>query len=387
MSQSDSPTPKLTLEVLAHYVPIIHEGYESTDPAAIRRAQRATEELLEIGMPLIRSIARREWNRRQAWKSRVPLDDIVQEGVGGFLRGIRAYNVEGNQSSPTNYLGQWIHSDIRRNVEEMDHDFSIPHETIERHRKIRAIRSTLFNVLGREPTDAEIVKHHNGETIVNKLGTVKKTTKPRKPLNLKHVEEERAFASQTGALPPVEPNVSPSVENTINIPLDSLFSRVFRLMSIGDVQETVVRAKFGLPPYTEEQPLRTISDETGLSNYKITQIVNAFISEMGSRNSAFHLILATQGEDETEALGLGWIVDVLSKDTARQSTGTPRVLTGSTKGRSSFGEEGRSPTRYMITYTCAVHGLFMKGFVMRRNIDPSAECPECGSTSGRLGAE
>lgn len=371
-------TPQLTLDVLAHYVPIIHAGYDSHDPMVIRRAQRATEELLEISMPLIKNIARKEYNRRQKWNSRVPLEDIIQEGTWGFLRGIRAYNVDGNHKSPTNYLGQWVHSDIRRNIEEMDHDFSIPHETIERHRKIRAIRSSLFTTLGREPSDEEIIAHHNDEKIVNKLGPTKKSaTSKRKPLEQKHIDEERAYASVTGALPPVEPNVSPSVENTITLPLNSFFTDVFHAMNIGEVQEKVIRAKFGLPPYDSEQPLRTISNETGLSNYKITQIINAFLAEMGSSNSTFHRILKDLPLDEIEALGLGW---VLSSFHSRTSHGTPKVLTTLT-GKTSFGEPGRDVARYTPAYRCPTHGVFTVKLLMKRNLTITSPCPTCGAPS------
>src|SRR5690606_25244169 len=81
----------LTLDNLAHYVPIVHEGKEAAEllqenprhpdrrelHRKARAAEEAKEKLILIALPLIKSLAYKEFSRRQAWNSRVSFEDIV----------------------------------------------------------------------------------------------------------------------------------------------------------------------------------------------------------------------------------------------------------------------------------------------------------------------
>lgn len=354
----------LTLAVLAREVPLVHEGTAAqakidagvddiTEFRALRRTvtrgERAKEKLILIAMPLIRSLAHKEFRRRQAWSSRVTLEDIISEGIGGFLRGINAYNPQGDHKSPTNYLGQWIVTDMRRNVEALEHDFSVPYEAMERQRKIRAIRSRLASELGHEPTDEEIIEAANtpGGYGDNMLGRADKKSKPatatprRRLITQKHLDEEREMARRTGALTPMELGSEDSEafsatdlhsarsitdeqgqqhESIASIEqaesrqaLAQLIEDAFSLIGIGEPQRDIIRRKYGLSPYEEEQTLKVIALSTSVPKHKITKIVNLFTREMTTPHGAFHELVSRMDEDHVDAIGMGWITSTLGE--------------------------------------------------------------------------
>ncbi|MBC9704808.1 MAG: hypothetical protein H9W81_07510 [Enterococcus sp.] len=373
----------------------------------VRAGETSKEALVLMALPLVKTIAHKEYTRRLSWNSRVSFDDMIQEGIGGFLRGIQAYDVNGNQSSATNYLGQWILSDIRRHVETLDHDFSIPHETIERHRKIRAIRSHLFNKLGRTPTDEEIIDHANsGDWKPNsKMGkVVKDTTSTSKKLTQKNLEEERSYASATGQVDSIVasdndddyyerksaplggeliPSSTQEVEDrSATLTMTKLFEKVFTMMGLGEKQEDIIRQKFGLNPYTEEVSLQEISKSSHLTKYKVNQIISAFTAEMSSRGSCFHKVVISLPEDEIEALGMGWVITVLGGFNQKKTNPVPSVLTNNlkittAKPRTHFGEPGRSIANYTIMYECENAHLDTKEYILRNNIAEKIQCKEC----------
>lgn len=427
----------LTLENLSIHIPLMKRGREAKQELdsslnlsievkrglirEINRGEESKETLVLMALPLVKTIAHREYSRRMSWNSRVSFDDIIQEGIGGFLRGIESYNIEGNQSSATNYLGQWILSDIRRHVESLEHDFSIPHETIERHRKIRAIRSFLFNKLGRAANDEEVLEHaNNGDwQPTSKMGkVVKDPNATARQLTQKNLDEEREYASTTGALESIiatgsdgggddeyyERNSNPvngeaipvSTEeienNSASAALTELFEKVFKQMGLGKMQEDIIRQKFGMTPYNEEQSLQDITKKTRLTKYKINQVIAAFTQEMSSPGSAFHQVIITVPAEELESMGLGWIPRLVGRQNGNErSTGTPSILTinmraMSVKAKTHFGAPNRQiGGRFTAEFYCTRDDMtFSDSYIMERSIPDHHPCSRCGGTANKI---
>lgn len=420
--------PPLSLKNLAHHIPRVREGREAAqrlaqggdfsfeEKRALHRAKKdgeaAKEELVLMALPLVQTIARKEYQRRTAWSSRVTLDDMIQEGIGGFLRGIEAYNLEGSQTSATNYLGQWVVSDIRRHVESLDHDFSIPHETIERHRKIRAIRSLLYNRLSRYPTDEEIIEHANSveNQPINKMGKLNKNTKEvstSRRLTQKHIDEERDFSASTGVLESLTitddenseyerkannldgteaPTSTAAVEDrSAKAAMAAFFDSVFYHMNLGSVQEDIIRRKHGFPPYRDEIPLTEISQATAISKYKVNQIITAFTTEMSSPGSSFHRSVSNLPEDERDSLGLTWVIKALGHYDQHTPRVTNPMLTREIKitprmAKKSFGEADRPLLyNYMAYYVCDEGHKSEKALFVSQNKQRAlSSCLTCG---------
>lgn len=438
---------QLTLENLAVLVPIAQEGREAEillkeDPShpdrrelhrKTREGEKAKEKLVLMALPLIKSLAYKELTRRQAWNSRVSFEDIVSEGIGGFIRGIYAYNPKGNHKSATNYLGQWIMTDMKRNVEELDHDFSVPYEAIERQRKIRAIRSRLASELGREPTDEEIIEAaaEGYKYNDNMMGRVDKSKAKgsgarRRVITQKHIDEERNMFRRTGAVLPSDhlvggdedsnvstlealsaisithaddtpaPSLYGSSELTsieavdaqvVRTHLSELIETAFSRIGVGQIQRDIIRRKFGLHPYGEEQKVRDISLHTRVPKHKISRIVSLFSTEMGTPGGVFHQLLSEMDEDEADALGLGWITSALGEFTQPSNKKPHKHLTDPFYGEdpapritTASAQDGVLATFYCPTE----HNHFTMNYRNENEIPPTRPCPRCGTESARV---
>lgn len=346
---------QLTLELLRAKIPLVKAAKEATERinsgekitkpelrnllTIQKQGNRAQEELLFAALPLIKSIASKEFQRRRNWNSRVSYDDIMQEAMIGFVRGLQSFNIEATNTSPTNYLGQWITVSIRRKVEAMDHDFSIPYEMIERHRRIRAVKARIANVLEREPSDAELLEALNSseqDGAVYKWGKVnKESTTSTKQFTQKHIDEYKEALDKTYGLSsydsPVETNgeenfyepgvtslfeVTPYSTQTIDKEDLSksqynFFNQVFIEMKIGSKQKDVILRFFGLVPYESPQLQKEIIEQTGLPSKYIKTVIEAFHMYMPLKGGVFHKNVISLSEEEVDSLELSWLIPIL----------------------------------------------------------------------------
>ena len=434
----------LTLENLARYVPIVHKGKAATEaletqpdltPAQkrqyrrqVNQAEQAKEKLVLMALPLIKNLAHKEYRRRQSWGSRITYEDIVSEGLGGFIRGIYAYNPEGKHKSPTNYLGQWIVTDMKRNVEALEHDFSVPYEAIERQRKIRAIRSRLGTELGREATDEEVIAAANQSGSIyneNMMGRVDKSKgikdgSRKRIITQKHIDEERDMSKRTGALTPADLPAKGDQDNTINTidthdarsitvddegwqpkgeaparsleeleeqetrkRLGELLEHTFQEVGVRSTQREIIRRRFGLPPYEEEQKIKDIAEATQVAKYRVSRIISIFGKVMNTPGGAFHKILSSLDDDEIDALQLHWIKNTLDKSPATSSQ-TPKDLTTSLSNQAPTAQQRHSTSKgNLTTYLCSAE---QQHFTM--NFEATApmetKCPHCGQLAQKL---
>lgn len=428
---------KLTLDLLRTHVPVFHDGEEAarrigegeyaddteldTLEASVRAGERAKEILILAGIPLIKHLAKREHQRRQNWQSQVTFEDLVQEGSGGLLRGLRAYKVNGGQTSPTNYLGQWILTDMRRNVEAIDNDFGVAYDAAEQFRKIRAIRSRLSAALGREPTDEEVLEAAADPLFRGgaKIGRVKKASAtPKRQLTQRQLDQEREFRARVGhaarfAAADDETDFGPNpeqgrpihddtpdmsgdphqvVEAAAREGLTRLMLEAFNLMGLPLAQREVISRRFGLPPHEKEQSVRDISRDMNLYRDKVSKVIEAFTAEMARPGGAFHRACGHWSEEDLADLGLGWTVGVLGRlddvPPAQRSTVLPPVLTGPLAQRSNLPAPPAvvaTPTstgQVCAQFMCDYHGWgFVAVYQKRADVPKERACPQCGQAS------
>lgn len=431
-------TGKLTLDLLRTDVPIFHAGevankrlvefdYNSTGEhdvltRAVLDGEAAKERLVLAGIPLIKHLAKKEFTRRQNWQSQVTFDDLVQEGSGGFIRGLRAYKVNGGQKSATNYLGQWVLTDMRRNVEAIDNDFGVAYDTAERFRKIRAIRSRLCSTLGREPTDEEVLEaaadpmFRGGQ----KIGRVNKTAgAPKRQLTQDQLDQERelrsrvghttrfAFATDTDEYTGPSPDQGRSLHGEYNQPtgdpqdviedgarvgLTKLLMETFNLMGLPMVQRDIISRRYGLPPHEKEHSARDISRDLNLHREKVGRVVEAFTEEMSRPGGSFHRACGQWDPEDLADLGLGWTLNVLGHwDDAPASVKAvrlPEALTAPLATRKgTVPPPADQPTgsrrgQVEAQFVCDYHGFGFVGVYMKRADVPKVRaCTMCGRES------
>lgn len=344
--------PKLSLALLREHVPNVQEGHaalnklrESTmlsseeRSALVKKAhvgKQSQEILFRSALPLIKSIARRELSRRQMWASRISYEDLIQEASTGFIRGLLSYKIS-NTGSPTDFLSKWITTSMHRKIESLDQKFSIPYETIERARKIKAVRSRLLNEMGREPTDDEILSELNNSTYQQyKWNTpAKKPAQPRtgkKQYTKKHLEQADALSKYTyevgsrdAGLQSDDGEDESFERSSVSLTIDAsdiegeieekdlarsqndFFRKAFQEMRMGQKQTDIALRFFGLSPYTETQSQKRISDETGYPIRFIKTVISELSIYMPLQGGVFHKLLSGMDPYTVEALEMSWI--------------------------------------------------------------------------------
>jgi RNA polymerase sigma factor (sigma-70 family) len=347
----------LTLELLKEHVPTVRKGQEAikeikedkerTRPELNallmqkRKGSQAQEILIISALPLIKNIASKEFQRRRAWNSRVSYEDVLQEAIAGFIRGLLSYNETANHVSPTNYLSQWITTSIRRKIENLEHDFAIPYEVVERARRIRAVKSRLTSELSRNPTDSELLDALNEQgnyggykwsKATNPLDTPPKETE--KKFTQAHLEEAHDLSARSYALQPhdapsndseetfekastpltIDEETSNSVDDAdLAQSRQDFFKRVFLAMKIGSKQKDIILRYFGMVPYDEPQTQKEIIKNTALPSRFIKSVITSFQTYMATKGGVFHQLVLGTEPDIIEALEMTFLVPILGE--------------------------------------------------------------------------
>ena len=380
----------LTLELLAEKVPLVKTGYEAHQrlqemPAAstamsstereeyqnlqrlVTKGKDAQEALIMSALPLIKDLASKEYSRRQAWASRVSYEELLSEAVAGFIRGLLSYHPAKTKHSATNYLGQWVVTTVRRRLETMEHDFSIPYEVVERNRRIVAVRSRLTAEMKREPTDEELLDALNdkdqkpgnkwGKSVTPETEASEEPAKPESKRNgqftLEHLEISRELSAKLYAMQSNEPSdseeegsyekystpissqpvrdVADIEDSSIKDSKKTFFMEVFMMMKIGSKQRDIILRFFGMLPYNEPQNYREIVQQTGLSSRYVKNVVMSFNQYMPQKGGIFHYKLLQLDYETTVDLELEWLVPILGEWPLRvpQPVPPPAILTTS----------------------------------------------------------
>lgn len=346
--------PKFTAATLAELVPVFQAGHHARErlrdekgsltpsevdelTLAASRGETVMEQLVLMGLPQVRMLAQKEYDRRSQWRSTVTLADLQQEGIVGLLKGLVAYQMSASGSSAKNYLSTWIVVQMRRGTALFDHDFTVSTETSDRHRRIRAIRARLTDELGREPSPEEISDASADPSFKGSaLWGRKESRNKARRITPEQVIEERVDSIRVGYGERIgvdQPHLSPGAaarQEAEYAPLDgepadttsaesaalyaghkeglqSLIADAIDRMGLPAVQRDMVSRTHGLAPYAEEQSARAIGDALGFPRADVAAVVEAFATEMTRPGGAFHYACARWSEDDLAAIGLGWV--------------------------------------------------------------------------------
>jgi DNA-directed RNA polymerase sigma subunit (sigma70/sigma32) len=428
-------TARLTLDILSDKTPIMRAGLAARETLArnssmltgdetrklrwlVRAGDDATEELVTLGMPLVRMLTKKEHRRRSAWSSSILFDDLLQEGLIGLLRGLRAYT-PGSSSSPTHYLGQWIVVEMHRGAERMDNDFTVPYEVAVRARRIRAITARLKTEFNREPTSDEIVAASLDLDMTQGRGPKLGRKQPRttaKGVTLADVAAERADRGRiglTGRVTRVDDETAEEYENrtassihgvaedpigevdskTTQPALQSLLERTMTLLRMPTEQQDIIARTFGLPPYTDVETDMEIGRALNVSSRQVAAVVQEFRKEMSTPHGPFHAVCALETEETLADLGLSWVMTVLGRYDSKRA---PRPK-GMTVLQSRLQSKNRktstkvppaiaavNPNAAIGTFLCQFHGwVFSALYRDAQSVPKEKPCPRCGAVSVR----
>lgn len=421
-------TGQLTMDQLRQDVPAYQAGQAAqeqlNDPDSdlndaqrrdlqtlLRVGQDAQERLTLAGIPLVKSLAMREYRRRQGWKSTIGFEDLFMSAMAGYLRGLLKYDVSKDLKSPTNYVGQWCITQMRRDAEPLDNDFELAHETAETFRRIRALRGRLTLELGRAPTDQEMVDASTDAVPGGMhMGKASRQGKHAK-LTLDVLEAERTYSTRVGttgrlgaenndddddlaarsfeSASPVTGAVNDAPDSVVEAHIETGMARLLQetmtALQMGADQQEIIARRWAIDPYVAEHSIRDIGKAMNINMNAVQAVIEAFQAELVRPQGTFHLLLTKMDPDDVVEIGLTWAVQTLGTYTGPPATADdPAVLTHpmTRKASAPLAPRAAMVEGVYASFECSFHRRpFRYRFQDRADVPDSYPCPACTSPS------
>ena len=249
-------------------VPLLTPQEEVVLAKRIKRGDaKAREHMIRANLRLVVKIARDYENYG------LPLLDLISEGNIGLMKAVERFDPAKGAKLST-YAAWWIKQAIKRALADQGKTIRLPVHVVDKLFHIRKAEAKLIELLGREPTDAEIADETDLKP--EQVRAYRKASVAPTSLDAQLGDDDTNRIGDIVA----DPNAAAPYQQALEDSDNEILSEVIRTLS--PREQTILQLRFGLNG-ENEKTLEEVGEQFGVTRERIRQIQDEAIRKLRKR--------------------------------------------------------------------------------------------------------
>jgi RNA polymerase primary sigma factor len=249
-------------------VPLLTPQEEVKLAKRIKRGDAAAREhMIKANLRLVVKIARDYENYG------LPLLDLISEGNIGLMKAVERFDPEKGAKLST-YAAWWIKQAIKRALADQGKTIRLPVHVVDKLFHIRKTEAKLVELLGREPTDAEIAEET--DLRAEQVRDYRKASIAPTSLDAKLGDDDTNRVADIVA----DPNAEAPYQQVVSESDNEILSEVMKTLS--PREQTILQLRFGLKG-DDERTLEEVGEQFGVTRERIRQIQDEALRKLRKR--------------------------------------------------------------------------------------------------------